>query len=217
MHMRRTIIGFVLRLLILYALLAAPWPGLRKAYARGYRAIAGVLFYEFGPAGRVKFTELPNRADRMDTRIRIINTRNGQTNTADHSADLYGFMPTAEIIALVLATPIPWPRRFKSLLLALALLQVVLVLRLTLMLLFGFSGSQPWCQFAPGPFWMTVLSGLYTVCLKWTSFSFVVPVFVWIAATVRRGDLERWRGLQPAENAQPRPERKRRHMKSPDR
>lgn len=199
MPTRRIMIGFFARLLILYAVLAAPWPGVRQAYARGYRAVAGVAFYKFGPVGRVLFEPLSDSGRLMDTRIQIINTRTGKSNVSDHRAEYFGYLPTAELIALVLATPIPWLRRFKAMLLALVLLHALMACRMTILLLFGFSGDRPWCQFEPDPFWAALLVGANTIIVKSTSFNFVAPVLIWIPVTVRRTDLHRWFGITAPE------------------
>ncbi len=200
MPTRRILIGFLARLLIVYAVLIAPWPGVRKAYARGHRAVASVAFYRFGPAGRVNFEPLPNSTKLMDTRIQIINIRNGKSNESDHRAAYYGYLPSAELIALVLATPIPWLRRCKALLLTLVLLHALMACRMTILLLFGFSGDQPWCQFHPGPFWAAVLAGANSMLVESTSFNFVAPVLIWIPVTLRRMDLQRWLGKSTPEN-----------------
>ena len=206
MPTRRIMIGFLARLLIVYAVLIAPWPGIRKAYARGYRAVASVVFYRFGPAGRVNFEPLSDSTKLMDTRIQIINIRTGKSNVSDHRAEYYGYLPSAELIALVLATPIPWLRRCKALLLALVLLHALMAFRMTIILLFGFSlpfgssGDQPWCQFHPGPFWSAVLAGANSMLVESTSFNFVAPVLIWIPVTLRRMDLQRWLGESTPEN-----------------
>lgn len=185
--------GFFLRLVLFYGLLVAPWPGLREAYARGYRAAGNALFGSFGSDGVVRFEPLSKGREQMDTEIGIGNLRTRPApKFAQHSTRLTGYLPTAEVVALILATPIPWSRRWKALLWGLLLANGLVALRVTILLLYGFSGDHPCALYSPGPFWSEVLAGAHSVMVVWVSFTYVAPVFIWIVVTFRRGDLQKW-------------------------
>ena len=109
-----------------------------------------------------------------------------------HSARLTGYLPTAEVIALILALPIPWSRRWKALFWGLVLVNGFVVLRLEITLLYWFSGDRPFALYSPGPFWSEVLVGAREVVVVSPMLTFAVPVFIWILVTFRRGDLEQW-------------------------
>ena len=185
--------GFFVRLVLLYGLLAVPWPGLRAIYAAGYRAVGNALFGSFGRDGAVRFRPLTQGREQADTAIDLANRRRTQsTATMGHSARLIGYLPTAEVVALILATPIAWRRRWKALLWGLLLVHGLIALRVTILLLYGFSSDQPCALYSPGPFWSDVLTKAYSLGAVWVSFTFVAPIFIWLLVTFRRIDLQRW-------------------------
>ena len=188
----RRIGGFFLRLLLAYGLLIAAWPVLRGAYSAGYRAVGNVVFQSFGPHGSVRFLPFSD-ANKMDTTVHLVNRRTGCTKRIRQSSRLMGYVPTAEVIALILATPLPWSRKWTALLYGWILAHGLAALRVTILVLYGFSGTHQGALYAPGPFWGAILSGAYTVIAASFGFAFAAPILVWILATFRRGDLERWR------------------------
>jgi hypothetical protein len=185
--------GFFVRLVLLYGLLVMPWPGLLASYAAGYGAVGNAIFGSFGRDGVVRFEPLAAGREKMDTEISIGNLRTRPPpKRAEHSARLTGYLPTAEVVALILATPIAWRRRWKALLWGLLLVHGLIALRVTILLLYGFSGDHPCALYSPGPFWSNVLTKMYSLCAVWVSFTFVAPIFIWILVTFRRIDLQRW-------------------------
>jgi hypothetical protein len=191
---------FLLRLVALYALLIVPWPGWADAYARGYRAAGDWLFGDFGGDGIVRFEPPERRKEQVDTQITIGNRRTrGKPQTADHSARLTGYLPTALFVALVLATPVAWRRRLLSLAVGLALVHALVALRVCVALLYGFSQPTAVALFAPGPFWAAALRHTFQIVTVWVSFAFVAPLFIWALVTLRRSDFERW--LRPRQAA----------------
>ncbi|HUU83238.1 MAG TPA: hypothetical protein VM243_07010 [Phycisphaerae bacterium] len=185
--------GFFLRLLLAYALLIAAWPVLRGAYSAGYRAVGNVVFQWFDPHGEVRFLPFSDAGRKMDTVAHLLNRRTGFSIPMGLSSRLMGYVPTAEVIALILATPLPWSRRWNALLYGLILAHALALFRVTMLVLHGFSGTHEAALYAPGPFWSTILSAAYTVIAASLGFAFATPILVWILATFRRGDLERWR------------------------
>ena len=51
----KTIVGFFVRLSLLYALLVAPWPGLREAYVAAHASAANAFFRSAREHGTVRF------------------------------------------------------------------------------------------------------------------------------------------------------------------
>ncbi len=189
----RSAAWFFLRLLALYALLVAPWPGWAATYARGYRAAGDWLFGNFGGDGVVRFEPPERRKEQVDTQITIGNRRTrGKPQTADHSARLTGYLPTALLAALVLATPVPWWRRLVALAVGLVLVHALIAVRVYVALLYGFSQPNDVALYAPSPFWAATLKHTFQVVTVWVSFAFVAPLFLWALITLRRRDVERW-------------------------
>ncbi len=203
----KPILSFFLRLVLLYALLVAPWPGLRACYGSGYRTVMNALFGSFGSDGIVRFEALAGDVEQVDTEIIAGNRRTrARPISALHSTAVTGYLPTAEVVALIVATPIPWSRRWKSLLWGLLLVNGLVILRVAIALLYGFSGDHPIALYSPGPVWIAVLAGAHRVFATWINFSYVAPLFIWIVVTFRRSDWERLLGARSSllgENAAP--------------
>jgi len=190
----KLICGFFLRLVFVYALLAYPWSFLTDTYAAAYRSIGNGALGSFGTDGTVRFEPLSGGAGMLDTEIVLKNRRTRAVSRTEHSARLTGYLPTVEVIALIVATPIPWSRRCKALVWGLVWINVFVAARTALVPLYGFCNDTPCALFWPSPFWMDVLTSTFNIGVKWSSLTFVAPVFVWIAVTLRLKDLHRWRG-----------------------
>lgn len=195
MHPPKQIAGFFLKLLVFYALLAAPWPGLQEAYSGVYSAVANSVFGSFGSDGKVRFRALAEGAGKMDAEFVLYTRKSLVVPKIPHSARRTGYLPTAQVLALILATPIPWPRKWKALLWGLLAVHVFIFLRLEITLLHWFSMDEPWALYKPSPLGRSLLSGLYEVGADSPMLNVGAPVFIWIVATFRRSDFERWRDV----------------------
>ncbi len=184
--------AFLARAALFYALLVIPWPGLRSTYAAGYRAVANKLFGHFGSDGAVRFRAITPGPDLADTEFDLGNRRTGAMRSARHNSRVTGYLPTAETIALILATPIPWRRKWKALLAGLALAYALIALRLSVALLYGFASGGPVALFHPSPWAQSALTMLFNVIVAGISFTYVAPFFLWLAVAVRSADIETW-------------------------
>ena len=198
----RPIAGFFLRLLILYGLLAWPWPWAVRSYSAAYRTVANGAFGSFGSEGVVRFQANPHVSRGMDTNLTVRKRQSQLMGTTAHNPRLTGYLPTALLVSLVLATPIPWVRRIKALFWGLLLVHLFVYLRLEITLLHWFSADGPWAIYSPGPFARSVLSGAHEIGVVSPMMTFVAPVIIWIIATVRQKDLDHWRNLCFADRAQ---------------
>lgn len=193
----KRIAGFFLLLLVLYGLLSAPWPGLQQAYAATYRAAGNWVFGSFGPNGRVRFRPLADGQQKKDTEI-VLYRRGSLTGAKiKHSALMVGYLPTVEVIALILATPIPWFRRCKAFLWGMLAVNAFIFLRLGITLVYWFSSDRPWALFRLSPFWSSALNGSYEVLAQSPMLNFAGPVFIWILVTFRRSDVDTWCRVAP--------------------
>ncbi len=200
---RRPAVSFFLALFALFVVLYLPWPGLDSAYLACFRAAGNVLFGSIGPAGVVEFVDEypakyerfapPAPAENWPVRLILKNRRTAKEKLQVYSAR-HGYLAAALTAALILATPIPWPRRARALLLGLILVNLFAALRIYLGLLSEFTGDNPIAQFHPGPFWKSALDLSVRMLTVSPEFTFVIPVFIWIAVTIRRRDVEAWRG-----------------------
>lgn len=189
-----------MRLLVFYGLLVAPWPGLQKLYGDVFRSAAEFVFSSYGASGLVRFRSAPITARMMDTKIYIENRRTGDWKKADFSTRFTGYLPTAVLTALILATPIPWRRRWKSLLWGLAASQTLIAVSVWMILLYGFSRDSAVSLTRFGPFGESVVTWLHALVTTSVSFTYMAPVLIWIAVAIRGPDIRRWReaaGLGP--------------------
>lgn len=186
---RRPLAGFVIHLLMIYGAFCIPWPGLRQGYAALYRGAANGLFGSFGSAGIVRFQPARAVQGRLDSEI-VVRKRGCPTfATTQHDSIATGYLPTVETIALVLATPIPWRRRWKALLYGVLLANGFVALRVYVTLLHWFSVEQPWALYTPNPFGKKVLASVFEFIAVAPPCTFLMPVLIWILVTFRRDDI----------------------------
>ncbi|MCG8405276.1 MAG: hypothetical protein MI923_08780 [Phycisphaerales bacterium] len=202
MRKPKAIPGFFLRLLLIYGVLAAPWPALDRVYLSCFRAVGNRLFGSFGSEGTVEFVkEYPVNAARISPPEEkwpvkfILRKKNVRHGFMGHYLARHGYMALTLVMALILATPIPWSRRWKSLFWGLILANGFIVFRVFVALLNEFT-QGPIALFSPTPFGKKVLQLTFDILTRSPEFTFVVPFFIWILVTLRKEDFERW--LNPA-------------------
>lgn len=202
---------FCIAAIVVCVILIPRWPGIESGYAYLFRAGGNLLFSETfwcWTEGEVHFIDLrdpdqagaieravgapvgegfsPTRAEgAKDTLMILINRRLGGSDGLRTSSREGGYIPTALIIVLVLATPLPWRRRLWTLLWGWVLVQLFIVLRLTVTLSEGFSGVKDHTLFHPSEFWGGILSNVQNVLCDDPFVSWVFPVFVWFLVALR--------------------------------
>ena len=198
MWYRNTAAKSALGFLLLYGLLLVPWPGWNATYGRFFRSLGGVCFGREGSRWVVHFqpAENPPRPE-IDTAILLAPNLSpdaaGQVHGKILSLDTrgVGWVPTALLIALVLASPVPWFRRLTALILGLLLIQGYLLLVLAAYLWSESGGLVP-VSFLP--FSPAIGTALEETLVTQMGPSFVVPVVLWLAIAFRRED---WARLFP--------------------
>ena len=189
MFLPRRIGGFTWRLLLYYVLLGvAPWPGFRDAYAGLFRAGGNAVFGSFGQSGRTEFEPAPESLRVFDTRVRFNIAGSSKWCRLTYNAWIAGWIPVATLVALVLATRIPWSRRWNALLWGLLWTHVFVLLRVLVLVVYGFSGPPCVPLLSVGPWGHTVLEVVLEVVSVSPVTSCVVPVFIWLLVTFRRED-----------------------------
>ena len=170
-----------------YGVLMAPWPGLMDAYRTAFRTCGSWLFGSFGSRGSVQFEPLSSADHSLDTTLVL---RKGRLRgSMDINSGYVGYRPTAFLIALVLATPVRWPRRLAALLAGLVLVDVFIAFRLWLSIFNAYSDDNLLALYSLSPFWKSALRGTVLVLFRAPAGHYVVPMFIWMLVTFRRGDL----------------------------
>ena len=138
MFPRKIIVGFLWKFALVYGLLIVPWPGLNAVYGRVFRSVGNLVFSRETGRRLLRFEEVPAASRRLlDSRILLANREavgeNGNIPAKYLELDTraVGWIPTAMVIALVLATPISWNRRSRTLLFGLLAIHAFILFAVT--------------------------------------------------------------------------------------
>ena len=198
----KTIGRFFALTVVIYVLLIVRWPGVREAYRAAYCAAGETILGRFGSHGVIRFD--PRIGDEINDVDLVLGKRTAKgigEVPAEMSSGRVGYAPLAALVALVLATPISWGRRGRALLWGFILVNLFVLGRTALHILFLFSAPSPVRLYEPGLFWSKVLTSAYEFLFLAPACTFLAPAVVWILVTVRSGDfdgiLRLGRGAQP--------------------
>lgn len=141
----RRVLWFLLRFALIYGLLLAPWPGLTEGFGKLFSSAADRVFGSDDPTHSVRIRW-------MDPAQGMIGPKWGQDTvlllefrgapraarpsifSLVRSSRYTGYVPAALLIALVLATPVPWRRRAWAILWGLPLITVFVAAMLGLVI-----------------------------------------------------------------------------------
>ena len=185
---RRSIVLFVVLALAFFisALLLVP----RGAYAPSFRAAANSMFSVIPSDLTVELSPTTEASTRNDTRLNV-GLSGRYPGGVSFEARRHGFVPTALLVSLILATPVAWRRRAVALASGLALIHLFLVFRLWITALLGFAvvrlDGRPLLPLSSG--WIDTVALLDRVLSDDLHITFVAPVLVWLLVTVRADDL----------------------------
>jgi len=88
-----------------------------------------------------------------------------------------------------LAAPVTWRRRLLALLAGLVLVNAFVAFRVWLQLINAYSDANALALYSLSPFWKNVLRATVLVVFRAPAAHYVVPMFIWMVVTFRRGDL----------------------------
>lgn len=184
---------FLIKAVIIYALLAAPFSFYDTAYGKFYRAAGKIFFNKIKSTGFVLFSE------GRENYITHINLGNDALVRADKTTDTVmddinirfrGYLPTVLFIALVIAAPVPIKRKFMSLLTGLMLLTGLLMLKQWIHILY-LCDRNPWLalySFSNSEKKMIdFIYENYVITIPPTLF---LTVAIWLIVTFRKDDLK---------------------------
>ncbi len=191
---RRPVARFFVRLAVVYGLLIMPWPGVDRAYVAFFRASGNLLFHSTGPAGIVRFERESPPGNPWATKITLKNLRTGAEAHIDRANARHAYLTCALVTALIVATPVPWSRKWRSLLLGLLLANAVVSFGMWLGIMEIFCGPPPLAQYVPSPFWRSVLNAAVSILTVSPEVPFALPVLIWPLVTIRSSDVSRWLG-----------------------
>jgi len=180
-----------------YTLFIIPWPGSRDFYGSYLRSAAKLVLAQNNSRRILRFDEVPvsKRNRNLDTRITVANREQLDANGSGRAVMLdldshgVGWVPTALLIALVVATPVSWARRSWALAGGLLVIHAVILFSIQVYIWNQSDTASGLDLIALTPFWKTIVSGLEETLVTQLGASFIIPVLIWILATFRVEDL----------------------------
>jgi hypothetical protein len=188
MRLPRQVGGFFLRLLLVYGFFSVPWPGVEAGYATLFRGGGNLILREFGSRGLVHFQPLQPPERWWDTEMRLSIRNQAGSKGVRFSSRYGGYMPTAVVVAFILSTSLPWARRLWALLWGVVLVNLFVLGRVVLLLLFAFRGDPHGGLYVLSPGVAKALAVTVDFVSVSPVISCVVPAIIWMLVAFRRGD-----------------------------
>jgi hypothetical protein len=178
----KSLLGFFARFLLIFVVLLLLWSPFGNAYGRIFRA-AGNGLVSAESRSRVWFEQPEKPDDHHDVQVVVGNPKKHAKRSTPISSYRHGYMPTAFLLALTLATPVAWLRRLWFVLWALLWVTFYVAIKLALLPI-AYGGDDPIGAWTfPGVLrWVFWVVGASSV--GWT----VVPLLVWAILTFRVAD-----------------------------
>lgn len=219
----KAVIRFFFILIILLVALLYPWSALERGYAAYFRAIGNACFSDqfwFWDQGRVHFIDLyaddlarqidsvtPGtipEGQRLAAPTKLFDTLMVVRNTEVPisfgqlrvNSRILGYWPTAMLLALVLAKPLPWERKAWAVILGLILIHLFIIFRLSLKIAHdGFGAGQIYAIFSEDSMWVGLMERLKDIFFVNPTTSFAVPALIFLLVSVTLKD---WTALRAA-------------------
>jgi hypothetical protein len=189
---RGPIVWLLLRFAVIFGLLIVPWPGWNQAYSHYFQSLGQMVFNPPGESKRmVVFAPVTGKVPLLDTQLTLENadladgSGRGLVKRTELDSRSIGWVPTALTMALVLATPIPWPRRLAALAGGLVLIHLFIFFTLQSWI---WNNSADLSLMTLSAFWKNVVDQLNYALMNQIGASFSIPVVIWIFVTFRRQD-----------------------------
>ncbi|MGA2242544.1 MAG: hypothetical protein ABSH11_11005 [Verrucomicrobiota bacterium] len=189
------------RFVIVFGLLIAPWPGWPETYARCLQKSATTVFGSFGSKGIVTFTWNPSGEKWLhkvfDTTIYVSNREQISASypwpgavycTYSFSSRAMAYLPTALVVALVLATGIGWRRRLWALVWGLVWIHLFIAFLLWLIIVMMICMDPVIDLFEVSPFWQKAVLLLREFFFNNASMPLATAVLIWMVVSFRRDD-----------------------------
>jgi hypothetical protein len=136
-------IRFLVVALAVYAGFLLLWAPAAGIWGDGYRCALQAALGRFGPGVQVRFAPHATPTRYVDTEVVITSERAPQIEAFTETGSLVGtYLPTALLVSLVVASPLPGRRKLRALVLGLLALQLV-TLALTALTLLDHLADHP--------------------------------------------------------------------------
>ena len=173
--------GFFVRSLIVFVALLATWPVVGATYANVFRG-AGNGIVGFGSDGRIRFTEPADKTAPHDVELALRDREAQAKRSVAVSSRRHGFMPSAFLFALIVATPVSWSRRARAAAWAFVAIHAYIAVKIALM-------PSAYAISAASGDGSGVLAGFFWVVSGSSAGWTMVPLAIWALTTLRKSDL----------------------------
>ena len=180
---------FVLVFLVVFVVLIAPWNGLNEkikdVVIDQIEWVAGV----FDPQAVIQVSD---GNEQHDIQINVANRRLVQAGGALRSAVIrihsrgVAYLPMVLVFALILSSPVSLKRRLLAIPIGLILIQMVILLKFYIILLFKFNQHE-WIKLhLLNPFWKKILNFTFTYFAEPIEPSFFLALAIWLVVVFRK-------------------------------
>lgn len=190
MSRRELIRWFGIRLAISYLLLVLPWPGWGAAFSMAYRGASNFAFRVTG-VGEYLYMGVPAVFHpRGDVEMAMKNPSTGQVVRMEFSSRDWAYLSMAASVALILAIPGRWPKRYAAGGILILLTSAFCGLRIVMGAIYGltsvgvFNASEGTRRILG-----SIMMGFSATPIN----SFVVPILLWLVVLYWTYD---WKSLQ---------------------
>lgn len=182
-----SVLRFFAAFVVIFIVLMLPWPGL--AYMAVFRTVGTWCFSRDADQREVSFLKSPDKSAtfyriEIANRARLNPDGSGLVRNVDFDVRGFGWKPMALLIALVLASPLPWKRRLVALCWGLFWVQMVVMGLLAFVI---WNESSEIGLVTMSPFWKAIANEWQHAFIA--LFSLAAPVVVWLLVTFRSGDV----------------------------
>jgi len=196
---RNPALRFVVCFALWYAALLFSWPIIGQAYCATFRAVGTLVYGSNDRSKEISFEAFPQGFHSHYTRVVIVNPAkmnpdgSGPVRNLDLDTRAFGWMPMVLLLALILATSLPWKRRRRALLWGVLCQQTFVILALGFCIwndsseigLVSLSAAGKEVAMAA----KSMLAGQLILA---------TPVLIWILAMFRKEDFQRLLGFLTA-------------------
>ena len=194
----RTALGMLIKATLIYIALMFAWKPVAPVVAmvfRGTSNIAAAGVYRGAIQIRYTAGAIGNRD--ADTIIRYQDLKQRVESDIQSSSWYYAFVPMCMIVALVVATPIPWKRRARALALAIVIMLVLMMLGQIVIVYDKLTGVPVGSPIQVGPTWERIIATVASIFAELPG-SFFIPILVYALVTFRRWELITLFGMNEA-------------------
>lgn len=182
----KPVLRFLVIMLVVYNIFIWPWPGVHHSYRAVFMTMVHGIFGSIGEEGTVVCEPIKMTAT-QDVDLYLGN-RVGEAPVAINSRNL-GYAPFAFFASLIVATPLPWTRKWRAAVWGVILLGLFVVFRIGLLIAYWFGAPTPIRLYDPGAF-EGLIAKSHEFLVVSPGGTFIVTALIWAVVTWRAEDIQ---------------------------